>query len=192
MIGILNVPWGNKISLERALGRLEIPFQRINNPFFIDRCESLIFPGVGHFSSLLSFLDEGWRGPLMRYKKPLLGICLGMHSLFKESEESKGKGLGLLQKKVRLLPQSPCPHMGWNTLEGEEKSPLLKGLMNEDFYFVHSYAVTNVKESLSLTNIDGLQICSAVAKDNFFGVQFHPEKSGEAGMQLLKNFWEMT
>ena len=191
MIGVIDVPWGNRGSLEKALLKIGLPFFRVEGPSDIESSDALILPGVGHFSALSEFLDQGWRPFLQHYKRPFLGICLGMHSLFKESEESSGNGLGIFKERIRFLNVTPSPHMGWNNLEGKD-SYLLKGLMNEDFYFAHSYGLGPLNGALSVTTIDGVKICSSIKRDNFYGVQFHPEKSGEAGYQLLRNFYDLS
>ena len=111
-----------------------------------------------------------------------------MHALFEGSEESKGEGLGIINKKIKKLTLNPCPHMGWNNLVKRKSSSLLNGLFDEDFYFAHSFGIGKINESISISIIDDFIISSCVKKNNFIGVQFHPEKSGIAGLEILKNF----
>jgi len=188
MIGLINVPWGNSRSLKVALKRLNLKFKVISDSKKINECTKIIFPGVGNFSTLVTFLDNGWREVLKEEKKPFLGICLGMHALFKGSDESEGEGLGIIDEKIKELPINPCPHMGWNNAEKNKGDWLLEDFFGEDFYFSHSYGISRIDESISITKVDHFEISSSVKKNNFIGLQFHPEKSGEVGLEILKKF----
>ena len=163
----------------------------------IEGCTHLILPGVGSFGTAmdkikkeipLSFLEQ----EVVTKKKPFLGICVGLQVLFQKGYEfGEHDGLGWLDGIVEKLDAEnhPLPHIGWNSIKEKKPSPLFRGLGNiNDFYFAHSFAVkTNATFVISKT-IYGNTFCSAIQKDNIFGVQFHPEKSQSAGILLMKNF----
>lgn len=126
-------------------------------------------------------------------KKPTLGICLGMQILSTLGfEYGKTKGLNLIKAEVKpMLVNAKVPHVGFNNIEVVKSNQLLKGLENEEFYFMHSFEVVNYTEIVSLTDYAGHKFVSSIQKDNIYGVQFHPEKSREAGINLFKNFIEL-
>ncbi len=155
----------------------------------------MILPGVGAFPKAMDVLEERDLVCVLKevcdIGKPLLGICLGMQLLFERSEELKDcSGLGLLPGEIRKLKVSyKIPHMGWNELRKEREFPLWNGLVDGSFvYYVHSYYADCPDEIVCGVSDYGMQVPGFVAKGNVFGAQFHPEKSGEIGMQILKNF----
>ncbi len=192
MIGIIDYEAGNIASVTNALSRLKVEFSVTNNPDELDKCDGLIFPGVGHaYSAMKSLEDHNLVDWMRNTEKPLLGICLGMQLLYEESEEGPCRGLGIIPGKLKKFDSSKgkVPHMGWNTFDSIKKeSPLLDGLSQNDFfYYVHSYYAP-VNE-YSIATCDYITpFASVVSKDNFYGVQFHPEKSGKSGEILLRNF----
>jgi len=155
--------------------------------------DAVVLPGVGNFNAgsrnlkmlrnkIFSLVDEG---------VPLLGVCLGMQLLFESSEESKGEGLGLFRGRVVRLPKTvKIPHMGWNTLKILRQCDLLAGVSEDDyFYFVHSYYGNPADAAVVVAETDyGLNFASVVNRGNIYGTQFHPEKSGEPGVAVLRNF----
>jgi glutamine amidotransferase len=186
---------GNATSVERALHKLGTPAERASTPEAVARANVLLLPGVGHYAALLRSLDErGLREPLLdalRRGVPFLGICLGLQALYETSEEaSQLRGLSLLEGNVQALPATvKLPHMGWNRLERKRDSRLLAGIEdNSFFYFAHSFAACGENASTVATCSHGTKFVSVLEKDNIFGVQFHPEKSGAPGSQLLSNF----
>ena len=192
MIGIIDYEAGNIASVTNALSRLNVEYSVTNNLDELDTCQGLIFPGVGHAYSAMKSLEDHHLVDWMRNtEKPLLGICLGMQLLYEESEEGPCRGLGIIPGKLKKFDSSKgkVPHMGWNTFDSIRKeSHLLDGLSQHDFfYYVHSYYAP-VNE-YSIATCDYITpFASVVSKNNFYGVQFHPEKSGKPGEILLRNF----
>ena len=162
------------------------------------KADKVVLPGVGSFSFCKSKLLENTDvykalfDRVVEQKTPFLGICVGMQLLYQTSDESpNAKGLGLLTGKVKLLENAPrIPQMQWNQIELEGDSPLLRGLNDEWFYFVHSYAAeqNHLQSTTIATCVYGSSVIAAVQKGLIFGTQFHPEKSGKAGQSLLQNF----
>ncbi len=197
-IAILDYGAGNLRSVELAFARLGVPTVVTNDAAVAMQADGLILPGVGAFADAMHALEQSGLIPALIHAKetgkPLLGICLGMQALFEGSEEGEGvKGLGFVKGFVRRLPDAEglkIPHMGWNDIRAEKDSPLLCDLPNEPYvYFVHSYACFAEDPADVLTTTDyGVRFCSAVQRGNVFGTQFHPEKSGRVGEQMLKNF----
>ena len=190
---------GNVTSVERALERLGARSQRSQSPECIARAEALLLPGVGHYAALIRALDErALRAPLLdalRRGVPFLGVCLGLQALYETSEEAPElRGLHLLRGSVRSLPATvKLPHMGWNQLKLTRPSRLLEGVSADAyFYFAHSFAAANSNgEAVALCN-HGADFAAVIEKHNIFAVQFHPEKSGEPGAQLLQNFLRLA
>ena len=190
---------GNVTSVERALQRLGAATQRSNSPECIAKAEALLLPGVGHYAALIRALDErALRAPLLdaiRRGVPFLGVCLGLQALYESSEESPElSGLRLLPGSVRSLPATvKLPHMGWNQIRLTRASRLLAGISPDAyFYFAHSFAATNSNgEAVALCTY-GADFAAVIEKQNIFAVQFHPEKSGDAGAQLLQNFLRLA
>ena len=161
----------------------------------IAAAEKLILPGVGAFGDCMANLEKAGVIPVIKEyiaaDKPFLGICLGMQVLFEESEEAPGvKGLGVFPGKVVLIPTSlKIPHMGWNQLNLKTASPLLTGSEGQYVYFVHSYCCRPEDRALITSVCDyGTEIVASVGRGNISGVQFHPEKSSEVGLAMLKRF----
>ncbi|WP_028319303.1 imidazole glycerol phosphate synthase HisHF [Desulfobulbus elongatus] len=196
MITLLDYGAGNVRSVINAIERLGETVSLVNSGADIDRAERLVFPGVGNFGALMHTLrDKGLREPLLRYLrsgKPFFGICVALQALFESSEEAPEEpGLGLLPGRVqRFTCDLAIPHIGWNGLKARQASPLFHGLTgNEKFYFVHSYHVVPTGNDDILTTTDyGYEFVSAIQKGAMVATQFHPEKSGRAGLKLLENF----
>lgn len=186
---------GNIRSVEQALKYIGAEHIVTNDREEILRSDGVILPGVGAFPKAMDVLEE--KGLVCVLKeirdtgKPLLGICLGMQLLFERSEELKEcSGLGLLLGHIRKLKVPyKIPHMGWNKLRKEREFPLWNGLEDGSFvYYVHAYYADCPNEIIYGVSDYGVQVPGFVAKGNVFGAQFHPEKSGEIGMRILKNF----
>lgn len=196
MITLLDYGAGNVRSVINALESLGERVRVVSTAEDILSAEKLVFPGVGAFGSMMRILlEKGYAEPLKAYlrsSRPFLGICVGLQALFEESEEAPGlKGLGFLPGSVkRFQIDRSVPHIGWNGLNIKKASSVFHGLRgNEKFYFVHSYHVVPDDEADVLTTTDyGYPFVSSIQKDNIVATQFHPEKSGDAGMQVLKNF----
>jgi glutamine amidotransferase len=167
-----------------------------DQPATIAAADKIVFPGVGHFSSLQVLDRTGLREALLQGAssgKPFLGICVGMQWLFEGSDESSEvAGAGIFPGKCRQFPSSvKSPHVGWNSLAIQEGSRLLRGIKQDSFvYYTHSFHAP-VVASMSAATDYGLRFAGAVEQDNIFGVQFHPEKSGDVGLSILKNFCEV-
>ncbi|WP_432710201.1 imidazole glycerol phosphate synthase subunit HisH [Pedobacter sp.] len=192
MIGIINYGAGNIFSLTAALERLNIPFGMVNTAEELDLYTHIIIPGVGHAGTAMEKLVQtGLVEPIKALKKPVLGICVGMQLLTQHSEEGDAAMMGIFPLKTKLFDKRnniKIPHMGWNNVTFKN-NPLLQGVDNQtQFYFVHSYYIEyNSKFDVATVNY-GVPFSAAIQKDNFYGVQFHPEKSGAAGERLLINF----
>ncbi|WP_223034461.1 imidazole glycerol phosphate synthase subunit HisH [Hanstruepera marina] len=189
---IINYGAGNIKSIQFAFKRLGVDAILSNNPEKIESADKIIFPGVGEASSAMKMLKNSGLDILIpKLKLPVLGICLGMQLMCLETEEGNTEGLGIFNTKVkRFSTSSKVPQMGWNTIYNL-KSELFKNVNEYEFmYLVHSYYAENCQECISTTNYQ-LEYASALQKNNFYGVQFHPEKSSQAGEQILKNFLEL-
>jgi imidazole glycerol phosphate synthase glutamine amidotransferase subunit len=198
-VTIVDYGAGNVPSVERALQRLGANSERTNSPDRISTAEALLLPGVGHYAALVRALDErNLRAPLteaIQRGVPFLGICLGLQVLYESSEEaSQLRGLNLLPGKVRALPSTvKLPHMGWNQVAAQRESRLLEGIPGDSyFYFAHSYALLDSNGSAVAICTHGTDFAAVVEKQNIFAVQFHPEKSGEPGQRLLRNFLRLA
>jgi glutamine amidotransferase/cyclase len=198
MISLLDYGAGNVRSVRNAVRKLGYELADVTSPDDILRAERLIFPGVGSFGSAMQRLHQmGYYEPLREYLhqgRPFLGICIGLQALFEGSEESPGvDGLGIIPGTVRRFPAGALsvPHMGWNGLRIERESPLLAGYEDEKLYFVHSYRAVreeaNADWVLATTDY-GSEFVSAVQQGRIMAFQFHPEKSGPAGLRLLERF----
>jgi len=196
MIGIINYGAGNIFSLTAALDRQEIAYEMVNSADSFDRYDRFIIPGVGHAGAAMQKLEEsGLVESIKSIKKPVLGICVGMQLLTEFSEEGNSSLLGIAPVKTRHFTEDlriKVPHTGWNRVSVQNESKLFEGIPNGAyFYFVHSYFI-EFNSTFTVAFADyGLKFSAAISKNNFYGVQFHPEKSGEAGEQLLKNFSEL-
>ena len=201
MIAIIDYDAGNLRSVEKALQYLGKETIVTRDPEQIRRADKVILPGVGAFGDAMKKLQEYHLDTLIREiadsGKPLLGICLGLQLLFEESEESPGvKGLGLLEGKIRRIPEGEglkVPHIGWNSLHLEHNGRLFRNIPENSYvYFVHSYYLeAKDPEIVKASTEYGVHIHASVEKNNLFACQFHPEKSSETGLQILKNFAEM-
>ena len=192
-LGIVNYGAGNIFSLTAALERQGISYTMINTPDEFDGFERYIIPGVGHAGAAMKKLqDSGMVEKIKSTKKPVLGICVGMQLMTDFSEEGNADLLGIAPLKTRHFFENlklKVPHMGWNKVNGEIDNELFKEIPSGTyFYYVHSYFIEfNPTFTIASTEY-GLKYSAALKRDNFYGVQFHPEKSGLAGEQLLRNF----
>ena len=199
-IALLDYGAGNVPSVERALQRFGVTPVRATTPEGIASAQAIILPGVGHYAAIIRALDEhGLRAPLLEAigrGVPFLGICLGLQALYESSDEAPELvGLGVHHGRVRALPATcKLPHMGWNQLRrNNSESRLLAGIPdNAYFYFAHSYAALSQQNGcgtdVSATCTHGAEFIAVLEKKNILAVQFHPEKSGTPGAQLLENF----
>lgn len=186
---IIDYGAGNIKSIQFAFKRLGIDAILSNNIDEIKTADKVIFPGVGEASSAMKMLREsGLDKVIPTLKQPVLGICLGMQLMCNFSEEGNTKGLGIFDVEIKRFSNAvKVPQMGWNTVSNL-KSDLFTGVKEKEFmYLVHSFYAENCKESIATTTYE-TSYAAALQKDNFYGVQFHPEKSSVAGEQLLKNF----
>ena len=198
MITIIDYGAGNIKSVEKALQYLGEDVLLSGDPHDVRSAEKLILPGVGSFGDAMKHLEEQGLVAAIRdavaKKVPLLGICLGLQLLFDRSEESPGvEGLGLLRGEILRIPETPglkIPHMGWNSLHLQNDGTLFRGLEGEPYvYFVHSYYLKAEEPSIvKATTEYGTLIHASVEKDNVFGMQFHPEKSSDVGLSMLRRF----
>lgn len=196
MITFLDYGAGNVRSVINAIESLGERVAVVGSGADIEAAEKLVFPGVGNFGSMMEILQaKGYAEPLKAYLRsgrPYLGICLGLHALFEESDEAPGiKGLGILPGRVKRFDTDlAVPHIGWNGINVKQPSGFFRDLEgDEKFYFVHSFHVVPDDEDLVLTTTDyGYRFVSAVQMGSIIATQFHPEKSGDPGLRLLKNF----
>jgi glutamine amidotransferase len=199
LIAIIDYGMGNLHSVSKAVERLGYDYTVTSDKQEILRADKAILPGVGAFGDAMGYLQEsGLRETTLAFAesgKPMLGICLGMQLLFTESEEhGTNEGLNLLSGQVvRFQGDYKIPHMGWNRLAFVQDSPLFQGIEEGHVYFVHSYYAIPVNPSNLLATTDYFQpVTAIVGRDNVYGMQFHPEKSGEIGMKLLGNFLSLS
>jgi len=189
MIAIIKYNGGNVSSVQNALNRLKVDSVITDDPEQIIKADKVIFPGVGEASSTMKLLKEKGLDVLIpNLKQPVLGICLGMQLMCGDNEEGDIRGMGIFNVKVKRFPPTDLvPHMGWNTVSDQESS-LFSGIeKNNDVYFVHSFYCELSDFTTSVCDYI-LPFSSSLQKDNFYAVQFHPEKSGGIGSQILTNF----
>lgn len=197
VIGLINYGIaGNIYSIKKAIEKAGGTVKVVNNQDELNSVDKIVIPGVGSFRDAMNELEKSELiEPLKKITqtKPTLGICLGMQILSTLGfEYGKTKGLNLIKAEVKpMLVDAKVPHVGFNNIEVVKSNQLLKGLENEEFYFMHSFEVVNYTEIVSLTDYAGHKFVSSIQKDNIYGVQFHPEKSREAGINLFKNFIEL-
>lgn len=192
MIAIIKYNGGNVSSVQNALDRLNVSSMVTDNLDLIRKADKVIFPGVGEASSTMKILKEkGLDRLIPTLKQPVLGICLGMQLMCKNNEEGNTVGIGIFDINVKKFPsENIVPHMGWNTIS-EFKSPIFSGINGEnDVYFVHSFYCELSKNTTSVCDYI-LPFSASLQKDNFYAMQFHPEKSGRIGSQLLENFLKL-
>ncbi|HJF56739.1 MAG TPA: imidazole glycerol phosphate synthase subunit HisH [Anaerotruncus colihominis] len=195
MIAIVDYGAGNLFSVQNALAYLNITCCTTDDPAVLEICDGVILPGVGAFPEAMRRLYASGLGSIIceqAQKKPLLGICLGMQMLFERSYEfEETQGLGLIPGQVRLINSGglKIPHMGWNDFTILHPCALTEHSKNGDYvYFVHSYCVHTPDENVSCYTEYGERIPALVHRGFVYGAQFHPEKSGEVGLAMLKNF----
>lgn len=201
MIGIIDYDAGNIRSVEKTLSYLGEKTVVSRNPETLKNADKVILPGVGSFGQAMENLHRYELVPviqdMIKEGKPFLGICLGLQLLFESSEESPGvEGLGILKGKILKIPSSPglkIPHMGWNSLQLQNNGRLYRNIPQDTYvYFVHSYYLqAREPEIVKAVTEYSTEIHASVEKDNVFACQFHPEKSGKYGLEILKNFAEL-
>lgn len=200
MIAIIDYDAGNLKSVAKALEFLSAPCIVTRDPEEILKADKVILPGVGNFGDCMGKLDKYGLIPVIKSVcekgTPFLGICLGFQLLFESSDEAPGiSGLGLLPGKIIKIPESEglkIPQIGWNSLELCNEGKLFKGIANQSYvYFVHSYYLESDEDFVKAKTPYGTKLSVSVEKDNIFGTQFHPEKSGNIGLSILKNFLEL-
>lgn len=201
MIGIIDYDAGNIRSVEKALSYLGEKTVVSRNPETLKNADKVILPGVGSFGQAMENLHRYELVPviqdMIKEGKPFLGICLGLQLLFESSEESPGvEGLGILKGKILKIPSSSglkIPHMGWNSLQLQNNGRLYRNIPQDTYvYFVHSYYLqAREPEIVKAVTEYSTEIHASVEKDNVFACQFHPEKSGKYGLEILKNFAEL-
>jgi imidazole glycerol-phosphate synthase subunit HisH len=192
MIAIIKYNGGNVNSVQNALNRLDVSSMVTDDFELIKKADKVIFPGVGEASSAMKILKEkGLNHLIPTLKQPVLGICLGMQLMCKNNEEGNTVGMGVFDINVKKFPsENIVPHMGWNTIS-EFQSPIFSGIEEEnDVYFVHSFYCELSENTTSVCDYI-LPFSASLQKDNFYAMQFHPEKSGKIGRQLLSNFLKL-
>ena len=202
MIAIIDYGMGNLRSVQKAFERLGVDAAITSDASVADRADKIVLPGVGAIADAVAELkrtklvDTIYKS--IEIGKPFLGICLGFQALFESSEENGGtECLGVFKGTVRRFPEDPkyvVPHMGWNDLSFKKDVPIYRGLKPTDYvYFVHSYYVDPADPEIvaTTTNYDNVDFCSSIAWNNVFATQFHPEKSQDVGLRILKNFAEL-
>jgi imidazole glycerol-phosphate synthase subunit HisH len=193
-IAILDYGSGNLHSVARAIARAGGEPALADQPRLVDRADALVIPGVGHFGACIRALDRtGLRSAAVGFiggGRPVFAVCVGMQVLLEGSEEDAEEGLGLFRGICTRLPEDvKIPHMGWNTLSWKASHPYAAGIGDgERFYFVHSFAPQMEADGVLATTEHGRGFASVISRDNVCATQFHPERSGEAGLRLYANF----
>ena len=196
-VAIFDYGAGNIFSLKNSLEKAGASVDVITNFDKSNEYSGLLLPGVGNFDPAIKSITEFSKTGFKDFTKdtiPVLGICLGMEMFFEKSEEGKEKGLGVMDGEVIVLPPSlKVPHMGWNDLEIKKPGKILEGVDDGSWvYFVHSYRVKpNSNDVITAESDYGIKVPAVVEQDNFFGTQFHPEKSGSVGKIMIKNFLDV-
>jgi len=192
-IAVLDYDSGNLHSVSRAIAKVGGDVLVTSDPAEVARADAIVIPGVGHFGQCVRALAA--RGldraatAFVATGRPVVGVCVGMQILYRRSDESDAAGLGLLPGEVRRLPGDvKVPHMGWNTVSWRRPHPYVAGIDDGSYlYFVHSFA-PEVDDAVTIGVTEhGRPFAAVVARDNVFATQFHPEKSGDAGLQLYEN-----
>lgn len=194
MIAIIDYKMGNLRSVENALRRLGADFEVTASPAAIERADRVLLPGVGNAAEAMHNLREAGLVTVIRnLRRPVLGICVGMQVMCRDSEEGSAECMGIFDAHVRRFTPQPdfkVPHVGWNTV-GNLESKLFKGIAGGSFvYYVHSYRADLCPDTIATTH-HGLLFSAALKYENFYGTQFHPEKSGDTGELMLRNFLEL-
>jgi imidazole glycerol-phosphate synthase subunit HisH len=196
VIALIDYGAGNLTSVRKGLAAAGAQFFSPKRPHDLDRAAGIVIPGVGHFAATRA-IEAEWRAAILASAGrgiPLLGICLGLQYLFEGSDEAPDvAGLGLLRGRSTLLPPTvKVPHVGWNDLRIERASALLEGIADgTPVYFTHSYAVPVTGATVASAE-HGARFAAAVERERVFGVQFHPEKSGDAGLRVLRSFVQIS
>lgn len=195
MIAVVDYGMGNLLSVSKALDSVVSEVEVTHDPEVIRNASGVVLPGVGAFADCMHNMKAQELDDVIKQfissGRPYLGICLGLQILFSLSEErGMHKGLDIIKGKVKKLPDTvKVPHMGWNQLNKKKEPPLLEGIAdNSNFYFVHSYYVEPEENVIATTTDYGITFTSSIWRANIYGVQFHPEKSSQLGLQLLHNF----
>ena len=202
MVALIDYGVGNLFSLNSSFGMIGEEAVVTADPQMIHAADRVILPGVGAFGDAARKLRESGLDETVREEaasgKPLMGICLGMQLLFDRSYEyGEHQGLGLLRGEIRpiaeqITPGLKIPQMGWNALNIQKESSLLQDIREGEYvYFVHSFSAVNCQDRLIATTSYGGELTACVGRDNVWGCQFHPEKSGSVGLKILKNFCRM-
>lgn len=194
MIGLIDYGGGNITSVSNALDRLDVNYIKGSTPSDFTGVDKIIFPGVGEAKTAMDAIGKVSLIPYLKSLDiPFLGICIGLQLLFEYTMERSTKCLGIIKGKLNKFdPQdNKVPQIGWNKVSFRDSSPLFQGIGDGSyFYFVNSFYAPEVPETIATTEY-GINFSSAVNKENFYGVQFHTEKSGDLGEKLLKNFIEL-
>ena len=195
-VAIFDYGAGNIFSLKTSLEKVGATVDIISNFDKPNNYSGLLLPGVGNFDPARNSIRDFSKTQFLDYvgNVPVLGICLGMEMFFEKSEEGKEKGLGVMDGEVIILPNTmKVPHMGWNDLEIKKPGILLEGVENGSWvYFVHSYRVKpNSNDIITAESDYGIKVPAVVEQDNFFGTQFHPEKSSSVGKIMIRNFLDV-
>jgi imidazole glycerol phosphate synthase glutamine amidotransferase subunit len=195
MIGIIDYGAGNLRSVKKALDYLEVESKIIQTPYDFDGMSKIILPGVGAFGAAIETLKaQALYEPIQTWlaaDNPFLGICLGLQMLFEESEEAGGiKGFGIFKGRIPQFTEGKVPQIGWNQVKYVRETPLFANIAdNSFFYFLHGYFVETGEQNVVIGETEyGIRYTSAIARGNIYAVQFHPEKSGKLGRQLLQNW----
>lgn len=196
MIIVIDYDAGNTANVLRALKKIGVQAELSSDPTKILAARGLILPGVGAYPAAMAELTKRGLVPVIKEAvakgAPLLGICLGMQVLTEVGlEYQETKGLGFIPgvcREIKATKNMPVPHMGWNNLTVKHESPLTDGLEGKSVYFVHSYFTDVPKEYIDVTANYGIDVPAMIHKDNVYGAQFHPEKSGDVGLGILKKF----
>lgn len=202
MVAIIDYGVGNLFSLKSSLGAIGAEVQVTSDPEVLKKADRLLLPGVGAFGDAIKKLNESGLKEVViseaKGGKPILGICLGMQLLFEKSYEyGEHEGLGLIEGNIKPIADVinadlKIPHIGWNALDICKETPIFKYIKTGDcVYFVHSFYAADCKDSVIATAEYSVPLTAAVAKGNVFGCQFHPEKSGEVGLNILRAFLEV-
>ena len=196
-LAIFDYGAGNIFSLKNSLEKTGATVDVITNFDKPNIYSGLLLPGVGNFDPAIKSICKSSKTNFINYVKdntPVLGICLGMEMFFEKSEEGNEKGLGVINGDVIILPPSmKVPHMGWNNLEIKKSGKILEGVKDNTWvYFVHSYRVNPTNNDIITAESDyGIKVPAVVEQGNFFGTQFHPEKSGKVGKIMIQNFLDV-